>query len=275
MIIIYHYFLFIKMENYRKMKDYRKILHSQKLYIDQYKQKISDIIPIGCNCVEMYQKTIDKKIHHNFLTNYVYCLYPELDQCKECDDIIKHTKSIELIVYELLDTFAYKTRDHYYFDNGLLRKKIDILRPNGFFSVMENGIFNNFLITRKFSHRNDLNFSNLIDGQYNEIICGKITNIMFNNEYFSGGSIVCLKWDSQETINIIDKFLEYEFNEETFGDFVTELFPESTDDIILCFEILDSYAGCIMYKIKIPIKKYKYNKDIQICVNVSTGFYGI
>lgn len=274
MIIILSFlcFFIILLKYYQKMENYQKIAHSQKLFIDQYKQKISDITPNGCNCVSMYQETIDKKIHHNFLTNYISRLYPKLD---ECDDINKHNKSIELIIYELLDTFAYKSRDHYYLDNSLLRKKFDIFRPNGFFCVMENGEFNNFLITRKFSHRNDLNFSNLIDGPYNEIVCGKITNIMFNNKYFSSRSIVCLKWDNQETIDIIDKFLEYEFNEETFGDFVTQLFPLSTDDIILCFEILDSYAGCILYKIKIPIKKYKYNKDMQICVNVSTGFYGI
>jgi len=255
-----------------KMENYRKIAHSQKLCIEQYKQKISDIIPNGCNCVNIYQKTIDKKIHHNFLTNYVSRLYPKLD---ECDDINKHNKSIELIIYELLDTFAYKTRDHYYYDNSLLRKKFDIFRPNGFFCVMENGNFKNFLIKRKFSHRNDLNFSNLIDGPYNEIVCGKITNQMYNDKYFNSSNAMCFKWNDIETSNIIDKFLEYEFNEETFGDFMTELFPLSTNDIKLCFEILDSYAGCILYKIKIPIKKYKYNKDMKICINVTTGFYGI
>jgi hypothetical protein len=56
--------------------------------VDQYKQKISDIIPNGCNCVSMYQKTIDKKIHHNFLTNYLSCLYPKLDECDDIKNII-------------------------------------------------------------------------------------------------------------------------------------------------------------------------------------------
>ena len=74
-------------------------------------------------------------------------------------------------------------------------------------------------------------------GQYNEIVCGKITDQMYNNEYFNSCDTMCFKWNDIGTSNIIDKFLEYEFNEDTFGYFVTELFPESTDDIIIYFEI--------------------------------------
>jgi hypothetical protein len=140
---------------------------------------------------------------------------------------------------------------------------------------MENGDFNNFLITRNFTHKNDINFSNLMDGQYNEVVCGKITNQMYNNEYFNTSDVISFKWNDTETINIIDKFLEYEFNENTFGYFVTTLFPESTDDIILYFEILDNYASSITYKIKIPIEKYKYNYTLPICIDISTGFYNI
>jgi hypothetical protein len=223
----------------------------------------------------MYQKTIDEKIDHTFLTNYISCLYPELDEFKDCDDIEKHTKSSNLIICELLETFAYKTRDYYYLDDALLRKKNKNFQPNGFFSVMENCDFNNFLITRNLSHISDITFSNLMGGHYNEIVCGKITNQMYNNKYFNTNDAMCLKWNDIETSNIIDNFLEYEFNENTFGYFVTALFPESNDDIMIYFEILDNYASSITYKIKIPIEKYKYNKTIPICIDVSTGFYSI
>jgi hypothetical protein len=159
--------------------------------------------------------------------------------------------------------------------NLLLRNNNNIFHPKRFFSVMENSDFNNFVITRNFSHRNDENFANLMVGQYNEIVCGKITNQMYNNEYFNSSDAISFKWNNIETNNIIDKFLEYEFNENTFGYFVTELFPESTNDIIIYFEILDNYGSAITYKIKIPIEKYKYNYTKPICIDISTGFYGI
>ena len=153
------------------------------------------------------------------------------------------------------------------------RKTNNIFHPTRFFSVMENSDFNNFVITRNFSHRNDEDFANLIGGQYNEIVCGKITNEMYNSEYFNSSDAIC--FNDIETSNIIDKFLEYEFNENTFGYFVTELFPETTDDIIIYFEILDNYGSAITYKIKIPIEKYKYNYTKSICIDISTGFYCI
>lgn len=223
----------------------------------------------------MYQKIIDEKIHHTFITNYISCLYPKLDEFKGCDDIEKHTKSSDLIICELLETFAYKTRDYYYLNDALLRKNNNIFQPNRFFSVIENSNFKNFVITRNFSHRNNINFANLMGEQYNEIVCGKITNQMYNNKYFNSSNAMCFKWNDIETSNIIDKFLEYEFNENTFGYFVSELFPESTDDIMIYFEILDNYASSITYKIKIPIEKYKYNYTIPIYIDISTGFYGI
>ena len=159
--------------------------------------------------------------------------------------------------------------------NLSLRKHNNVFHPKRFFSVIENSDFNNFVITRNFTHRNDLNFANLMRGQYNEIVCGKITNQMYNNEYFNSSHAICFKWNDIETSNIIDKFLEYEFNENTFSYFVTELFPESTDDIIIYFEIVDNYGSAIIYKIKIPIEKYKYNYTKPICIDISTGFYGI
>jgi len=160
--------------------------------------------------------------------------------------------------------------------NLSLRKKNDIFHPKRFFSVMENSDFNNFVITRNYSHRNDINFANLMTGQYNKIVCGKITNQMYNDKYLNIRDALCFKWNDIQTSNIIDKFLEYEFNEDTFGYFVTELFPESIDDIIIYFEILaDNESSAITYRIKIPIEKYKYNDTKPICIDISTGFYGI
>jgi len=231
--------------------------------VDQYKQTISDIITFGCNCVKKYYTTIDEQIHHHFLTNYISCLYPEL---KECTNIEKHTESVKLIEYELLQIFAYKTRDHYYLENALLKEKNIIFSPNTFFSVMETNNYPayNFVITRHFTHSCPT-LLDLMHGPYLEIVLEKN----------SRNNAIQFKWDDPNTNIIIDKFLRYKFNKETFGDFVSKIFPETTEDIIISFQILDAHACSITYEIQIPIKNYTYDKDNLIYVNISTGFYGI
>lgn len=157
-----------------------------------------------------------------------------------------------------------------------LYKIDDIFHPKRIFSIIEKNNFNNFVITRKGNY-NRKYANELADlmTEYNKIECGKITNKMYNDKHFNTSDSNIFKWNDIETSNIIDKFLEYEFNENTFGNFVTELFPGSTDDIIIYFEILSEYGECIQYKIKIPIEKYKYNYTKPICIDVLTGFYGI
>jgi len=190
-----------------------------------------------------------------------------MDEHINCDFItfkLTHQNLVKLVHFELLEKINYRDRDYYFLPNALLRKKKQIFKSNGFFSIMENKNFTNFVITKKFAHCDSIcSLADLMHGVHNEITCGKI-----NLEY---DKIDIFKWDDVKTIHIIGSFLQYEFNEYTFKDFVITLFPEETDCIMLYFELLDNpnFGNCITYKIKI------YKDSRQIYVDISTGFYGL
>ena len=57
-------------------------------------------------------------INKNFLTNYILCLYPEL---KECTNIDTHH-----LIESKLNISTYKTKNYYYWNNAILKKKNDI-----------------------------------------------------------------------------------------------------------------------------------------------------
>jgi hypothetical protein len=143
---------------------------------------------------------------------------------------ISHKKLIEQVHFELLDAVNYMDRDYYFLPNALLRKKNRIFKPNGFFSIMENSNFDNFLITRNFTHCESIkSLSALMHGVYHEITCGKTNHETFE---FAYDEVDIFKWHELKTSDIIDSFLQYEFNVHTFKDFVVALFPEETDYIL-------------------------------------------
>jgi hypothetical protein len=189
-----------------------------------------------------------------------------------CNALKKHKNLMGEVHFELLETINYKNRDYYFLSDALLRKRNNIFKPNGFFSIMENGNFDNFVITKDFTHygASERTLSELMGGAYNEIECGKINNENYDIEY--DNDIDIFKWDDLKTSDIIDSFLQYEFNNLTFKDFIISLFPEEENNyIMLYFQLLNSpnIATSITYIIKV------YKDCRQIYVNIYTGFYGI
>lgn len=238
----------------------------------QYKQTIDNILN-GCNCIQIYKKSIDDRIHDHSVCSYTSNLYPELAECGD----IRHKNSMNLIINNLLETFAYQTRDYYLDENSILRQKNIIFKENGFFHSMEYGNFNNFIIKKSYTHSDGLPIKDLMDGQYNEISCCMIeysdSNILDYDIYQDEDTQIYLKlipfkWDDIKTTDIIDKFLEYEFNEDNFRDFIKELFCDG--DIMFCFNILNMDASIVIYTIKIPFEESK-----KICVKINTGFISI
>lgn len=239
-----------------------------------------------CMCFQLYCKNIDKiKSHHGFITSNIYS-FGLRDNCiEQCDNEL-HQKSAELLDELLTDFFVnpvncIKLDRSIFFNNGIIAKKSEIFKPTGFFSMIDNSTYPNFNVSHNYSHCNNIKLHDLIS-DYSEVTIGFVKNKY--DQYTNCARTKNLDNTGNLIFNVIDEFNRYDFDPDTFGDFITDIFNMCSEElickndrIVMYFEFLDHSAGIVSYFIEVPVDSadFSYNTKKNILVTIGTGFYGI